>query len=118
MGVMDQRQGSSTPFGQFLDARSAKLSPQLRRVFALLVLGCDDATIGFVLRLRRPTVRHYIDRVLMILGVDSRADVPLLYICERTPDLGEVLQLLFEPSALGRVSRMMTERARPLAAEQ
>jgi len=118
MGVMDQRQGSSTPFGQFLDARSAKLSPQLRRVFALLVLGCDDARIGFVLRLRRPTVRHYIDRVLMILGVGSRADVPLLYIRECTPDLGVDLQLLFEPSALGRVSRMMTERARPLAVER
>jgi hypothetical protein len=108
---MESGSGVVTTFEGFVDERGKRLSPQLRRVFALLALTCDDDTIGLVLHLSHSTVRHYIDRVLSSLQVRCREDVALLYISSVSPNLGADLGLLFDPSACGRLSKILAKRA-------
>jgi DNA-binding CsgD family transcriptional regulator len=98
-------------FGEFVRVSAKKLSPQLRRVFVLLALGCDDDAIGLVLHLKRSTVRHYLDRVKTTVGVESREDIPLRFIRELAPGLADDLRVFFDPRAFDRVERILTDRA-------
>lgn len=110
--TVDGGSGSVPTLATFVRTHGRGLSPQLQRVLALLVLSCDDDTIGFVLHIRHSTVRHYIDHVLTSMQMTSRHDVALLYVSSIAPCVNESLAALFEETSRQRVAKILRHRSR------
>lgn len=54
-----------------------ELSPQQRRIVELLLCGCRDKQIAHELGLSVPTVRTYLGRIFLKLGVQDRIELIL-----------------------------------------
>jgi DNA-binding NarL/FixJ family response regulator len=58
-------------------ATKLKLSPQQTRIIELILRNCCDKRIAAELGLKVPTVRTYLSRIFLRLGVDDRMSLVL-----------------------------------------
>ena len=61
----------------------AALSPQEKRVLALIAEGCTNKEVGVKLNLSEKTVKNYLSTVFEKLHVSRRAQAAALYVQER-----------------------------------
>jgi DNA-binding CsgD family transcriptional regulator len=92
--------------------RVRRLSPQHRLVFALLCISATDDFIIDALNITRSTTRHYIDRVLDRVGVDSRDELAFAYAEYASPSIAHDLMELFSGDARKRVEKLLACRRR------
>src|SRR5438270_231746 len=60
----------------------ATLSPQERRVLALIAEGCTNKEVGVKLSLSEKTVKNYLSTVFEKLHVSRRAEAAVIYVQE------------------------------------
>jgi DNA-binding NarL/FixJ family response regulator len=63
---------------QKLAARIAELTPQQRRVFAMVAQGKSNKEIAFDLNVQEGTVKAHVSQILLKLGVHSRTEAALV----------------------------------------